>query len=124
MVLDLYLNVNKHRHNGYKIDYLCFGHFLFGYALYMLRFPLLYAILTDALFQCILRTKKGYKILSDIFGSGMKIDYQLSYRYCDTIFIAIGWWVASKTLSHKKELIGNIKGNLVDDFISNVITSN
>jgi hypothetical protein len=124
MVLDLYLNVNKHRHAGYEIDYLCIAHFLFGYALYMLRFPLLYAILIDAFFQCILRTKKGYKIMSDVFGNSIKVDYQLTYRYCDTIFIALGWWVASKTLSYKTNLIGNIKSNLFKDFVSNVITNN
>ncbi len=98
MVLSLYLNVNKHNHDSYVIDYLCIGHLLFGYVLYMLRFPLVYAIITDIIFQLILRTERGFIILKNIFGDTIKQDMNLAYRYCDTLFIAIGWFVGKKTL--------------------------
>jgi hypothetical protein len=124
MVLELYLNFNKHRHNEYIIDYLCIAHFLFGYALYMLRFPLIYAIIIDIIFQGMVRTEKGFKILKDIFGDGIKEDQHLTYRYCDLLFIIFGWWVASKTQKYKTEMIGNVKNNMIEDFISNIITTN
>jgi hypothetical protein len=124
MVLDLYLNVNKHRHDGYTIDYLCIAHFLFGYALYMLRFPLVYAITFDIVFQLLLRTERGFRLAKDIFGDTIKADQQLTYRYCDTLFIGFGWWVGKVTLNYNTEMIGNVKSNMIEDVISNFITTN
>ena len=123
MVLSLYLNVNNHCHDGYVIDYLCIAHLLFGYVLYMLRFPLVYAIISDIVFQLILRTERGFVILKNIFGDTIKQDQNLAYRYCDTLFIAVGWWVGKKTLNYKTKMIGNVKNNMVEDFISNIITT-
>jgi hypothetical protein len=89
----------------------------------MLRFPLVYAIISDIVFQLILRTERGFIILKNIFGDTIKQDENLTYRYCDTLFIAVGWFVGKKTLNYKTEMIGNVKNNMVEDFISNIITT-
>ena len=44
-----------------------------------------------------LRTKDGEKILKYLFKDGFKLDTKLAYRYCDTLFIILGWFVASRT---------------------------
>jgi hypothetical protein len=94
MVLDLYLNVSKSKRNSNIIDYLCIGHFLFGYALYMLEFPLLYAAGFDIFSQLFIKTKLGKDTFNYLFGDTIKYDTQLTYRFCDTFFIVLGWFVA------------------------------
>jgi hypothetical protein len=48
----------------------------------------------DIFSQILLRTKDGEKILKYLFKDGFKIDTKLGYRYCDTFFIILGWFVA------------------------------
>ena len=97
MIIDLYLNYNRKRRNTGLIDHICFIHFFFGYLLYVLKFPLLFTVFIDIFSQLMLRTKDGEKILKYLFKDGFKIDTQLAYRYCDTLFIILGWFSAYKT---------------------------
>ena len=93
MIIDLYLNYNRKRRNEGIIDDICFIHFLFGYLLYILKFPLLFVVFVDIVSQLLLRTKNGDKILKYIFKDGFKKDDKLVYRYCDTLFIIFGWFI-------------------------------
>lgn len=93
MIIDLYLNYNRKRRNEGIIDDICFIHFLFGYLLYILKFPLLFVVFVDIVSQLLLRTKNGDKILKYIFKDGFKKDDKLVYRYCDTLFIILGWFI-------------------------------
>ena len=97
MIIDLYLNYNRKRRNEGLIDRICFVHFFFGYILYVLKFPLLFAVFIDIFSQLMLRTKDGEKILKYLFKDGFKLDTKLAYRYCDTFFIILGWFFAYKT---------------------------
>lgn len=97
MIIDLYLNYNRKRRNEGIIDNICFVHFFFGYLLYVLKFPLLFAVSIDILSQILLRTKDGERVLKYLFKDGFKIDSKLAYRYCDTLFIILGWFVGRQT---------------------------
>jgi hypothetical protein len=97
MIINLYLNYNRKRRNEGLIDNICFIHFFFGYLLYILKFPLFFAVFIDIFSQILLRTKDGEKILKYIFKDGFKIDTKLGYRYCDTFFIILGWFAGYKT---------------------------
>uniref|UniRef100_A0A6C0DMD2 Uncharacterized protein n=1 Tax=viral metagenome TaxID=1070528 RepID=A0A6C0DMD2_9ZZZZ len=93
MIIDLYLSYNRKRRNEGIIDNICFIHFFFGYLLYVLKFPLLFTVFVDIFSQLLLRTKNGDKVLKYIFKDGFKKDDNLAYRYCDTLFIILGWFV-------------------------------
>jgi len=58
---------------------------------------LLFAVFVDIFSQLLLRTKDGEKIIKYIFKDGVKIDTKLAYRYCDTLFIILGWFVGRQT---------------------------
>ena len=94
MIIDLYLNYNKKRRNEGLIDNICFIHFFFGYLLYVLKFPLLFAVFIDIFSQLMLRTRDGEKILKKYFKDTFIPDTKLAYRYCDTLFIILGWITA------------------------------
>jgi hypothetical protein len=98
MIIDLYLTYNKKRRNEGLIDNMCFIHFFFGYLLYILKFPLFFAVFIDIFSQLLLRTKEGEKLLKAIFKDGFKLDTKIVYRYCDTLFIILGWFVGYQTL--------------------------
>ncbi len=97
MIIDLYLNYNRKRRNEGLIDNICFVHFFFGYLLYILKFPLLFVVFIDIFSQMMLRTKDGEKILKYLFKDGFKLDTKLAYRYCDTLFIILGWFTGYRT---------------------------
>ena len=92
MIIDLYLNYNRKRRNTGLIDHICFIHFFFGYLLYVLKFPLLFTVFIDIFSQLMLRTKDGEKILKYLFKDVFKLATQLASRYCDTLFIILGWF--------------------------------
>ena len=100
MIIELYLNYNRKRRNEGLIDDICFIHFFFGYLLYVLKFPLFFAVFIDIFSQLMLRTKDGEKILKALFKDTFKVDTKLAYRYCDTLFIILGWFVGNHI--HKK----------------------
>jgi hypothetical protein len=106
MIIDLYLSYNRKRRNEGIIDNICFVHFFFGYLLYVLKFPLLFVVFVDIFSQLLLRTKNGDKVLKYLFKDGFKKDNNLAYRYCDTLFIILGWFVGylscGSSLNNKK----------------------
>lgn len=97
MIIELYLNYNRKGRNDGLIDNICFIHFFFGYLLYVLKFPLFFAIFIDIFSQLLIRTKDGEKILKALFKNTFKLDTKLAYRYCDTLFIILGWFVGHRT---------------------------
>jgi hypothetical protein len=94
MIVDLYLNYNKKRERTSILDCFCLVHFLFGYLLYKLNFPIFFTICIDIFSQFFIRTETGEKIIKKILGDKDIKDDNLSYRYCDTFFIVIGWFTA------------------------------
>jgi len=68
MIVDLYLNYNKKRERTSILDCFCLVHFLFGYLLYKLNFPIFFTICIDIFSQFFIRTETGEKIIKKILG--------------------------------------------------------